>query len=167
MEGPPPRLLTGRTAVILLIAAILVAVAAIVSLTKPSRPDAPRAAAQPLDHYLARADLARGEAFFGRCAACHTIAQGGPASIGPNLYGVTGSGIAARPGFTYSPALRNKGGRWDWTSLDQFLRDPRAFAAGTRMTFAGISDPQDRADVMLYLNRQGGSLAMPKSANAR
>ena len=125
----------------------------------PSRQPAPDP--QPIAYYLARADLARGEDWFRRCAACHTIAGGGPRGLGPNLWGVAGGPIAAKPDFPYSEALRSRGGRWDWETLSRFLRDPDAFAPGTRMFFIGVRNPQDRADVMLYLNSQGGSLPMP------
>lgn len=117
---------------------------------------------QPIAYYLARADAARGETYFQRCAACHTIAEGAPHGVGPNLWGVTGRAVASRPGFTlYSPALRAHGGSWDWERLSAFLRAPRDTVAGTRMSFGGANNPQDRADVMLYLNRQGGSLTPP------
>ena len=120
---------------------------------------------QPIAVYLARADAARGEAYFQRCAACHTIAEGAPHGLGPNLWGVMGSPVASRPGFTlYSPALRAHGGSWDWERVSAFLRSPRDAVRGTRMTFGGVTSPQDRADVMLYLNRQGGSLAAPAGA---
>jgi cytochrome c len=134
------------------------------------RPEAPpvqnvvletKAPEQPIEHYLARADLVRGEAFFARCASCHTINDGGAHAAGPNLRGVMGSAIASRPGATYSPALSASGGSWDWETMSEFLRSPREFARGTRMTFSGIIDPQDRADVMLYMNAQGGALPAP------
>jgi cytochrome c len=125
---------------------------------EPAQPE------QPLSFYLARADAARGEAFFGRCAACHTIATGTTEGVGPNLWGAMGSGVAARPSYSYSPALTAFGGRWDWERMNAFLKDPRAAVPGTRMSFAGVVDPQDRADVMLYMNRQGGRLPAPAAA---
>lgn len=172
MAGPAQPFNKGRLVLVWLGLSILIVVGWLLLKARPEpdmsgQVEAPPADPQPLSFYLARADAARGEAFFSRCAACHTIAPGGPASIGPNLYGAMGSGIASRPGFAYSPALRDKGGTWDWESANRFLQLPRAFAPGTRMTFAGVRDPQDRADVMLYLNRQGGSLAGPEPAAAR
>ena len=120
------------------------------------------AAERPIAHYLQTADAGRGQAVFGKCQACHTINQGGAAGLGPNLYGVMGAGVAQHsPGFNYSDPLRSHGGTWDWDTMSQWLRSPRTFAAGTRMTFAGLSDPQDRADVMLYLNQNGGNLQIP------
>jgi cytochrome c len=168
MANVPPSPVRGRTVAVILLLAIALTVVLVIHWTKPGgegaadKGEAPAADPQPLSVYLARADLARGEAVFQRCAACHTIAPGGPASIGPNLHGVMGSGIAARPGFAFSPALRaHAGGTWDWQNANAFLHNPRYFAPGTRMGFAGLGDPQDRADVMLYLNAQGGSLAPP------
>ncbi|MGQ0659894.1 c-type cytochrome [Sphingosinicella sp.] len=120
------------------------------------------AAEQPIAHYLQTADATRGQAIFGKCQACHTINQGGAAGLGPNLYGVMGAGVARHaPGFNYSEPLRAHGGTWDWETMSQWLRSPRTFAAGTRMTFAGLSDPQDRADILLYLNQNGGNLQVP------
>jgi cytochrome c len=119
------------------------------------------AAEQPVAHYLARADAARGQAYFARCASCHTVEQGGGQSIGPNLWGVMGGPIAGQPGYSYSSALSGRGGRWDWESMAAFLHNPRAFAPGTRMAYSGIWNPQDRADVLLYLNSLGGTLTPP------
>ena len=129
----------------------------------PPAPDAPE---QPLAFYLARGDAARGQVLYsGRCAPCHTIAPDAPHGIGPNLVGAMGNRLASRPGFeNYSPALRALGGSWDWAAMNRFLRSPRNVAPGTRMTFAGMTRPQERADVMLYLNRQGGSLPWPEGA---
>lgn len=121
---------------------------------------------QPLAFYLARGDALRGEAVFARCAGCHVIEAGAPHGvIAPNLYGVMGDTLASQPGFdNYSDALRERGGRWDWEATNAFLRSPRQFAPGTRMGFGGIEDPQQRADLMLFLNRQGGSLTPPTGA---
>ena len=119
------------------------------------------AAEQPIAFYLQTADATRGQAVFGKCQACHTINQGGAAGLGPNLHGVMGQGVAQRPGFAFSDALRGRGGTWDWETMSEWLRSPRSFAQGTRMTFAGLSDPQDRADILLYLNQNGGGLTVP------
>ena len=164
---PPPR--GGRLAVVGLLLLIVAAVALALLLLRPD-PQAPVAvdisdqteAEQPIAVYLARADAARGQAYFARCAACHTIEQGGPHAVGPNLWGVMGNPIASRPGASYSAALSGHGGRWDWETTSRFLESPRHFAPGTRMTFGGISRPQDRADVLLYLNGQGGTLPPPR-----
>lgn len=118
-------------------------------------------AEQPIAHFLQTADAARGEAVFRKCAACHTVNQGGANGLGPNLWATMGVGLAHVAGFNYSEALRSHGGSWDWDTMSQWLRSPRNFAQGTKMTFAGLSDPQDRADVMLFLNQRGGNLQLP------
>jgi cytochrome c len=118
-------------------------------------------AQQPIAFYLQTADAARGEAEFRRCATCHTINQGGANGLGPNLFGVMGSSLPARGDFNYSEALRSKGGTWDWDQMSAWIASPRTFAPGTRMTFAGISDPQARANLLAYLNAQGGRLQIP------
>ena len=119
--------------------------------------DAGAAAPEGVDALLAKADPAKGEAAFKKCASCHTINQGGANGIGPNLYGVAGEAIAqGRGGFAFSEALAKHGGNWDAASLDAWLTSPRTFAAGTKMTFAGISDAQQRADLIAYLKAQGG-----------
>jgi cytochrome c len=98
-------------------------------------------------------DPKHGQAFVQRaCAACHTFNQGGPTRVGPNLFGVTERQIAEVPGYNYSPALKShQGQHWDQGDLDAFLKSPRNFAPGTRMTFPGIGSDQDRRDVIAYL----------------
>jgi cytochrome c len=119
------------------------------------------AAEQPIAHYLQTADAARGEAVFRKCTACHNADNGGPNALGPNLWGTVGNHIAHRADFSYSDALRSHPGTWDWDTLSQWLHSPRTFAPGTKMTFAGLSDPQERADVLLFLNQHGGTLQIP------
>ena len=114
---------------------------------------------------LAQADAAAGEATFAKCIACHTIAQGGATGIGPNLWAVVGTGIGSHaPGFAYSSDLAGHGGTWTYENLDAWLKSPRAFAAGTKMSFAGLSDPQERANVIAYLVANGGGPAFPAPA---
>ena len=119
------------------------------------------AAEPPIAHFLQTADAARGESAFRKCAACHTINQGGANGLGPNLYANMGAAIAHVAGFNYSDALRSHGGNWDWDAMSAWLASPRSFAPGTRMTFAGLSNPQERADLLLYMNQQGGNLPLP------
>lgn len=118
-------------------------------------------AEQPIAYYLQSADAAAGEAVFRKCAACHTINQGGANGVGPNLFGTMGAPIAHVAGYSYSDALAGHGGNWSWDSMNEWVRSPRAFAPGTKMTFAGLSDPQDRANLLVYLNAQGGNLQLP------
>lgn len=102
---------------------------------------------------LAAADPARGQRTAQVCAACHNFVQDGPNRIGPNLYGIVGRPIAAHPDFTYSPALAETGGRWTYESLDRFLTNPGRAVAGTKMTFAGLRNPRDRANIIAYLTQ--------------
>ena len=81
--------------------------------------------------------------------------------LGPALFGTMGKPLAAHPGFAYSDALKGVGGTWDWDKMSAWLANPKKFAPGTKMTFAGLSNPQDRADLMLWLNSKGGSLTVP------
>ena len=112
---------------------------------------------------LASGSASAGEGVFAKCTACHTIAQGGAAGIGPNLYGVMGTGIGQHaPGFAYSSALSGHGGEWDFENMDAWLTSPRAFANGTKMSFAGLSKPEDRANVILYLLENGGGPPLPE-----
>lgn len=119
------------------------------------------AAEQPIAAFLAGADAAKGEGVFKKCAACHTINAGGANGLGPNLHGVMGRAIAGAPGFAFSDALKGKGGNWDWESMSQWLKSPKSFAPGTKMTFAGLSKPEDRANLLLYMNSQGSNLPLP------
>lgn len=114
---------------------------------------------------LAAADPAAGEAVFAKCTACHTIAQGAPDGIGPNLYGILGKPIGQHAaGFAYSSALVEKGGEWTWENMDAWLESPRSFAPGTKMSFAGLSSAEDRANVMVYLASMGGAPPKPEPA---
>jgi cytochrome c len=117
---------------------------------------------------LPTADVAAGEAVFAKCKSCHNADQGGANGTGPNLWGVVGAGIAKRPdGFAYSPALAGKGGTWSWDNLFAWLKSPRDFAPGTKMTFAGLSKPEDRANVIAFLNTQSDApLPLPAAPAA-
>jgi cytochrome c len=121
----------------------------------------------PIEARLASSDVAKGEAVFKKCMACHTIASGAPNGIGPNLHGVVGEGIGqGAGGFAFSDALKKHTGTWDWGSLDTWLKSPSGFAQGTKMTFAGLPNPQDRADVIAYLNAQGSNKPLPAAPAA-
>ena len=169
MADAPPPPGTGRWAVVAVVLAFLLVGAGVLLMGRPApvpvtvSPEPPAAAEQPIAFYLAQADAVRGERFFARCAACHTIGQGGPNGIGPNLWGVMGAPVASRPGHSaYSQALRNHEGRWDWERTSAFLRSPRTEVPGTRMVFGGMPDQQQRADLLLFLNSRGGSLTLPE-----
>ncbi len=111
---------------------------------------------------LSTADIAAGEKVFAKCVACHTPNQGGANGIGPNLYGVMGLPIGKHAaGFAYSSALSGHGGNWDFENMDAWLKSPKAFASGTKMSFAGLSKGEDRANVIVYMNSLGSNLPLP------
>ncbi|MES2493718.1 MAG: cytochrome c family protein [Pseudomonadota bacterium] len=115
---------------------------------------------------LAKADAAKGEGVFKKCQSCHTVDQGGANGIGPNLFGTVGKTIASHAGFAFSDDLKGKGGSWDWANLDAWLKSPKGFAPGTKMTFAGLADGQDRANLILFLNTKGSNLPLPAAPAA-
>jgi cytochrome c len=126
------------------------------------------AAEKPIEFYLATADPAKGQQVFNKCMACHNADKGGANQMGPNLWGILGAPIGQdRNGFAFSDALAKKGGNWNWDNLSQWLTSPKAFAPGTKMTFAGLSNPQDRADVIAFLNSHSDSpQPLPKAPAA-
>jgi len=114
-----------------------------------------------IEELLQTADAAAGEKVFAKCAACHTINQGGANGIGPNLWGAMGKPHGHVAGFAYSDALKSVPGNWDWNSMDAWLTSPRKYAEGTKMTFAGLGKAEDRANLMVYLNSQGSNIPLP------
>ena len=116
----------------------------------------------PLANLLNEGDAAAGEKVFAKCTACHSINAGGPNAIGPNLYAILGKPIGQHAaGFAYSSALSGHGGDWTFENMDAWLKNPRAFAAGTKMSFAGLGKPEDRANVILYMLANGGGPPIP------
>ena len=126
-------------------------------------------AAPPLDlaTRLARADVARGERTVRKCMACHTIEKGEPARLGPTLWGVVGRPVAKVAGFSYSDQMKKQGEKtatWIPGELDIFLTKPANLVPGTRMTFPGLPDQQERADLIAYLNAKSDTpLTLPKT----
>jgi len=123
----------------------------------------------PIAPLLAKADVKTGEQFAHRvCIACHTFDKGAKPGIGPNLYGVVGGPHDHEEGFNYSPALEKfKGQPWTFDALNEWLLKPGADVPGTRMTFAGIPNAQQRADVIAYLRSLSDSpvpLPAPEAA---
>ena len=115
---------------------------------------APVAAADPpVALELASATPALGEALTKQqgCVACHTFNEGGKAGIGPNLYGVVGAPHGHMAGYEYSAGMKAKAGPWTYDELYEWLKKPSAYVPGTKMSYAGLADPQKRADVIDYL----------------
>ncbi len=127
----------------------------------------PAAAPVAIATLLPTADPAKGAEIFKKCASCHTVTQGGANGVGPNLYATLGEEIGkGKGGYAFSDALSGKGGKWDFESMNAWLTSPKAFAPGTKMSFAGLSKPEDRANVIVYLNAQGSNLPFPAAPAA-
>jgi cytochrome c len=107
---------------------------------------------ESIEKLLASASIERGESVAKVCTACHTFDKGGPNKVGPNLYGIVGRPRASEPGFSYSAAMKAKGGDWTIDDLNKFLESPKSFVPGTLMTFSGLTRGSQRADVIDYLN---------------
>jgi cytochrome c len=110
------------------------------------------AAAKPIACYMAAADATAGQQVFAKCTACHNADKGGANALGPNLWDVLGEPVGKGKGFAFSDALAKHGGTWDFQTLSDWLASPKKFAPGTKMTFAGLSKPEDRANVIAFLN---------------
>ncbi len=114
-------------------------------------PTAEALAPEPLLPLLASADIVKGEKIFKKCAACHTPDKNGANKIGPNLFDIINATKAGREGFNYSGAMKEAGGNWDYLALSEFLRKPKNYMPGTKMTFVGLKKVGDRAAVIAYL----------------
>lgn len=140
-----------RTAPVLLAGAMLLAGC---GKNEPSPADAPAASEPAAEAPAVEPTAAMGEQVFRRCVACHTVDKSGRHGIGPNLHNIVGAPVAARPDFSYSGAMKAKGGVWDQAALDAYLKAPMKDVPGTRMAFAGVIDAADRKALILYLAEQ-------------
>ena len=100
---------------------------------------------------VAAADVAKGETIFKKCAACHKL--DGANAVGPHLNGIVGRPVGSVGDFTYSDPMKAHGGDWTPDNLFHFLANPKKFVPGTKMSFAGLAKPEERADVIAYLEQ--------------
>ena len=107
------------------------------------------------DELLASADVDKGSKVFGKCKACHKV-EAGANGVGPTLYNVVDRDIGGEAGFSFSDVLAEMDGTWSGENLNGFLENPKSFAPGTKMGFAGLKKPEDRANVIAYLATLGG-----------
>jgi len=118
---------------------------------KAAAPAAGGAPEEPLPALLAKADPVKGQADTKACQSCHSFDKGGPAKVGPPLYGVVGRPVASIPGFAYSDGFKAMGGNWDYAGINKLITNPKAMAPGTKMSFPGEPDAHKRADILAYL----------------
>lgn len=113
------------------------------------------AAPEPIGDLMATADAAHGEKVSKVCAACHTFDKGGANKVGPNLFGIIGAAHAHQGDFAYSDAMNaKKSEKWTEEAMNHFLWNPKKAIPGTKMTFAGIKKPEDRAALVKWLEAQ-------------
>lgn len=108
-------------------------------------------------------DALRGEQVYARCLACHALAYD---RVGPRHCGLLGRRAGSVPGFSYSPAMKNSHLTWDEKTLDRFLAQPLQAVPGTTMTYDGVPDPQERADLIAYLRHANDTPACRPSGAA-
>jgi len=117
----------------------------------PAEPEAP---AVPLGVLLASADATAGQAAVKKCSSCHNFGEGEANKTGPGLYGVVDRLIGSHEGFSYSEGMeehKTRGDLWSYENLNAFLTSPKTFTPGTKMSFAGVKDPAERANILAYL----------------
>lgn len=108
----------------------------------------------PFASLLASADAGAGQKVAKKCGVCHTFDKGGKNKIGPNLFGIVGRKLASYEGFKYSSAMKSKADTvsgWSFDALNEFLIKPKLFIPKTKMAFAGVKKPKDRANLTAYL----------------
>ena len=102
---------------------------------------------------FASTSAAEGAKVFKKCAACHSISEGGKNKIGPALWGVLGRQAGSLPDYKYSKAMAAYDKNWTFEEMNGYLKKPQSHIKGTKMAFAGLRKEKDRASVILYLNQ--------------
>ena len=108
---------------------------------------------EPISGLLMNASLEKGEKIFKKCGTCHNYQKGSKSKIGPNLWDLINRPIASIKGFAYSKALVDKKGKWTFEELNKFLYKPKEYIKGTKMTFAGLKNVEDRANLIFWLRQ--------------
>ena len=117
-------------------------------------------ALEPIAPLLAAADVAAGENVAKKCTACHSFDDGGPNKVGPNLYDIVNRQIGSHAGYAYSEVLAGMSDDvWSYENLNAFLANPRGWAPGTKMSYAGLKKVGDRADIVAWMRTLSGSPA--------
>ena len=106
---------------------------------------------------FASTSAAEGAKVFKKCAACHSIAEGGGNKIGPALWGVLGRLAGSVPDYKYSKAMAAHGKNWSFEEMNGFLIKPKDWIKGTKMSYAGLKKAKERAAVILYMNENTSS----------
>ena len=114
---------------------------------------------EPILAMLASADAVAGEKLAKKCTACHVFEAGGANKVGPALWSIVNKAKASADGYAYSAALAEFGGIWDYQSLNAFLAKPKAYISGTKMNFAGLKNPEDRANMVAWMRTMADSEA--------
>ncbi len=124
------------------------------------------AVAEPILHLIATADVAKGQKLSKACAACHSFDKGGPNKVGPGLWNVVGADKGTHAGFSYSDAMGEMAGDWNYLSLNKFLWKPKKYMPGTKMNYIGLRKPDDRAAMVAWLRTLADSPApLPSDAD--
>lgn len=129
----------------------------------PAAPTGP----EPILALLKDADVAKGQGIAKACGACHSFGKGEAARVGPNLYGIVGNHHAHMEGFAYSDAMKALHDKtWTYQEINEFIYNPKKHIPGTKMVFAGLKKPEQRADVIAWLRTLADSPApLPSDAD--